>query len=202
MKREQDSRRQRFILLLLLCGIFLFAGCSKEDLAEKPKEDQGSVQDVQTSSEQEPSTKSIYQVGDTPKNYTFRGMDGLTYSLEDYRDKAVLLVFWSVDCEFCVIELEAAQKAYKKEQGYEIFAINATFEDSLERAKKEVERMGLTFPIPLMESKEDVQIAVDYDVTMIPHNVFLDKKGVLRKVDVGEMSGEEVIKYLETLAEE
>ncbi len=149
----------------------------------------------------EASTPQIgFTQGSLAPDFTLRGLDGETYSLSDYRGKPVQLVFWSTGCIYCVMELPELQEHYQAEEGYEVLALNATFQDSVETVEEQVEQMGLSFPVLLMESREDVKIATDYNVRGIPHNVFINKDGIIEKVQIGMTSGEEAIALLKELA--
>ncbi len=194
------NRVKALFLVLLL---FLLVGCQAANEpapAPQPTEEPPKVETpaVETPGE-EPALQVGFTEGSQAPDFTLKGLDGETYTLSDYKGKPVQLIFWSVGCVYCMMELPELQEFYQAEEGYEILALNATFQDGIETVKESVDEMGLAFPVLLLEKAEDIEVAMNYNVSGIPHNVFIDKEGIIEKVQIGMTSGEEAIKLLKEL---
>lgn len=189
-------------LLLLLLAIVFLASCASAPVPQAPvAEPDVAEQPVQVPAEEPKSPQVGYQQGDLAFDFTLKGLDGQMYTLSEYQGTPTLLVFWSVDCYYCMIELPDLEKYYDAD-GYEILAVNATFVDGEERARSSVEELGLTFPVLLLDEEEAFySIATAYNLGGIPHNVYVDKDGVIAKVQIGAVPGQDSVNYLKELAQ-
>ncbi len=179
--------------LFLVALILTLVGCQT---ATQPEE--SPVAEVPVV--EEPAVDVGYTEGSQAPDFTLTGLDGKSYSLSDYRGKPVQLVFWAVSCVYCMMELPELQEHYQADAGYEILALNATFQDGVDTVRESVDELGLSFPILLLETNEDINVARDYNVSGIPHNVFINKDGIIEKVQIGATSGKEAIGILSELA--
>ena len=76
------------------------------------------------------------------------------------------------------------QKIYQeyKDEGFNVLAVNAAFQDSPNAARKFIIETGLDFPIPLDENGETAR---RYQVRSFPTSFFLDQNGIIQEVVVG-----------------
>ena len=128
---------------------------------------------------------------------------GELVSLEDYRDKVVLVNFWATWCPPCVHELPSMQSLRDALDGqpFEILALNMGEDPAM--VGKFLDRFGtkLTFPILL---HADRQVAIDWNVRAMPTTMLVDKKGKLVSVVKGARTwdSEEVVNAIMPLLEE
>lgn len=56
---------------------------------------------------------------------TFTDLDGNTHSLQDYKGKPLLVIFWATDCPACVQELPELKAIYKEyvPKGLEVISV-------------------------------------------------------------------------------
>ena len=109
------------------------------------------------------------------------------YTLSKYKGKNVILVYFSPGCPHCMIELPRVQDFYinnKERYNFEVLAVTRAGGKEGEKKVKEIigEKM-LTFPVVLDESGA---VAADYAVTSVPMAFFIDKKGTVVDIVMGE----------------
>lgn len=128
---------------------------------------------------------SNLQPGDAAIDFTLPGIDGESYTLEDYRDKTAVAVIFS--CNHCPYVLAwedrliAAQADYA-DRGVQFLLINANDAtkkpaDSFEGMQAHAAEKGFNFPYLHDESQE---VAKAYGAERTPEIFLFDQKGVLR----------------------
>jgi thiol-disulfide isomerase/thioredoxin len=113
-------------------------------------------------------------------SFALEGMDGQTYTVGGPREKALLINFWAAWCGPCHEEAPDLVRLHE-EYGdqLDIYAVNVTKMDNLEKAKAFVEQYQFEFPVPLdIENK----VAELYDLKGYPTTYLVDKNGVIREV--------------------
>lgn len=114
-------------------------------------------------------------------DFTLYSIDGVEYTLSEFKDQVVVIDFWATWCPPCRNSIPVFIKLYQKyhEQGFTILGISL---DNDEQALRDYSKqMKITYPV-LIGNKE---IAKAYQVSGIPKTIFLDKKGRVRKTQVG-----------------
>jgi thiol-disulfide isomerase/thioredoxin len=105
------------------------------------------------------------------------GTHGRTLSLNELRDKVVLLDFWGVWCGGCVAALPDLQRIREKyrDQGFEIIGVHTT-QDAEQMAPFAGERK-LSWPNAVDTSKKT---CADYHANGLPALYLVDRRGILR----------------------
>lgn len=125
------------------------------------------------------------QIGEKAIPFELPGVDGRTYSLDDYRDKEAVAVIFS--CNHCpyvrawedrMVQIQADYAP----KGVQFLAINANDPvkypgDSFEAMKERAAEKGFNFPYLHDESQE---IARSYGAQRTPEVFLFDKAGTLR----------------------
>jgi thiol-disulfide isomerase/thioredoxin len=109
-------------------------------------------------------------------------------ALADLRGKVVLVDFWATWCKPCEMTIPVQKRLYAKyaAQGFDVFSINTDQgEGAAERAAAYVKGMGMPWPVVRDESGAAGDL---YRVQSIPHMVIVDRKGQVRKVNIGLIS--------------
>jgi len=147
-----------FVLFAALCCIPLAAGCVKD-------------QNVMIG-EPAPAISAVDLNDNTIKLSTFRG-------------NVVVLRFWSSRCKACAAEMPVIDRFGRKyrDKGLIILAVNRG--DTKEEIEKFAESLSISFPVLL----DPAAIASrKYGITAVPTTVFIDRKGIAKKVVPGEMT--------------
>ena len=136
------------------------------------------------------------QVGALAPAFALRDLDGKSVSLNDFRGQVVLLNFWAVWCSPCLVEMPMLEARYQslKENGFVVLGIN--FDDPPEDVRIYGEGLELTFPL-LLDPGGVVQDL--FRIHGYPSSIFVDGDGVVRVVQVGLMTDEQLDGYLEEL---
>ena len=125
--------------------------------------------------------------------------DSVSYTLQNYKGKMVLIHFWADWCTHCRQEFPKIQKAYENlnPQGIEIIAINAG--QSREHVLEIKMSYNLTFPLLVDEGAKTAEI---YGVTGLPSSFFVDGTGKIREKHIGWLEEEKILEIFKKLQEE
>jgi len=125
------------------------------------------------------------RIGDSAPSFRLPGVDGRDYSLQDFKDKEVVIVMFSCNhcptvkaCENRFIELQDDYEG----KGVTLIAINANddkkySEDSFENMKIRAKEKGFNFPYLRDESQK---VAKAYGAERTPEVFVFDRKRILR----------------------
>jgi len=98
-------------------------------------------------------------------------------SLDDFKGKSLILLFWTSWCPYCRREIVELNKLYPeiKKDDIEIVAIN------IKESKEKIERFLKDYPLVFeVLLDKDGYVAFNYKVLGIPHYVFIDKEGKIK----------------------
>lgn len=114
-------------------------------------------------------------------DFTLPSIDGTEYRLSDFTGKVVIIDFWATWCPPCRNSIPAFIALYEKyhDQGLTILGVSL---DNDEGALRQYSKQ-MKIPYPVLIGNND--IAKAYQVSGIPKTIFLDKKGEVRKTQVG-----------------
>jgi peroxiredoxin len=117
------------------------------------------------------------KAGEAAVNFELLDLDGDKAALADFKNKTVVLFFWTTWCPYCRQELENLNEEYRRYQkeGVEILPI-----DVAERGVKVVsfmKRNNFNFRV-LLDS--DGVVSKDYDLLGVPTYILIDQQGYIR----------------------
>lgn len=177
--------------ILLLLALLLFVVSCSQEAAEEATPAQAEVEEeiVEDVQEEDGEIKVGNRVGNLAPDFELNTMDGKSVKLSDLRGQPVHMIFWSVDCVYCVKELPHVQKIYNEnKENYSVLAMNITLQDGLDYAKDFIEEEGYDFTTVLIENtKEGLDTLQNYEVRGIPHNIFVDSEGIVAYNAAGMM---------------
>ena len=110
-------------------------------------------------------------------------------SLEQFRGKAVWIVFgasWCAACQAEVADIQAAHEKYGP-QGLVVLAVN--IDESQDAVRGYASRVGTSY---LTGADDQSAIADAYRVSAIPAHFFVDRSGVLREIRQGSVSTDSI----------
>ncbi len=106
--------------------------------------------------------------------FSLLDLNGDEVALSDFKDKPVILFFWTTWCPFCLKELRVLKDMYLQlsKEDWELLAINIG--EPTYKVDNYAKRYSLTFKVLL---DKDTAVAKSYDIRGVPTFIFVDKKG-------------------------
>lgn len=125
------------------------------------------------------STNGV-QVTQSDKDFTLTSIDGEEITLSKLKGTVVLLDFWATWCPPCRNSIPVFVAMYNKyhDQGFTVLGISM---EEISVLTKYRDENNIPYPI-LLGTKEVGRV---YEVSAIPKIIILDKKGEIRKTQVG-----------------
>ena len=125
------------------------------------------------------------RVGEAAPAFVTSDLDGDRVALRDFEGRPVLLNFWASWCDPCRREFPLLQGV---QEAGDVEVLGVVFDDRAASAADFMEEFGATWP-GLVDPRG--QIAAAYGVAKkpgIPVTVAIDSDGVLRRVQLGELT--------------
>ncbi len=143
----------------------------------------------------EPETGASPYMGSKAPNFTLKNLNGEDVSLSQYRGKKVILNFWASWCTPCKIELPHFQTLWNKyNPGADFVILTVAGSQSEEPVIRSfITNGGYTFTVCLDPGEEAFN---KYDLTSIPKTFFIDKDGVIRRIQQGMFTGPGEIEFM------
>ena len=126
-------------------------------------------------------------------DFSLQTPEGKTVSLSELRGQAVLVNLWATWCPPCRSEMPAIQTLYEeyKDQGFEVLAVNMTYQDDPSAVLPFTQENNLTFPILLEETGE---MAHRYELRSLPSSFFINRAGFIQEVVIGGPMSEALLR--------
>lgn len=107
-------------------------------------------------------------------NFSLEDIKSQRVSLSDFKDKPLILFFWTTWCPYCRKELKKFSDTYEKlaKAGIGLLAINIG--ESSVKVDNFTKNFSLLFPVLL---DTDASVASIYKILGVPTYVLIDKKG-------------------------
>ena len=135
-------------------------------------------------------------VGKKAPSFVAPKVGGQLVSLENYKNKPLVLNFWASWCPPCRDETPGMERIWRKyeDQGVVILGINV--QDREKEAERYISEFGVTFSNAL---DLDGSITVDYGVTGLPVTFFIDNDSVVTGRWVGSISEDRLDNWVSNL---
>lgn len=134
------------------------------------------------------SESPMPMIGQAAPSFKLPGLDGKTYSLEQFRGQYVVIHFAATWCPFCNAEAPHLEQLYKdyKQKGVQVFIIDV--KESKDIVEKMSKKFSFSFPVLLDEdgsgstsyAPEGVQPDLARDEVPLASNLIIDKEGNIR----------------------
>lgn len=130
-------------------------------------------------------------VGKRAPDFTAKNLAGKNAKLGDFSGKIVVLNFWAVWCEPCQRELPYMQGVSDNWSSDElvVLAIAANDNETIDTVTQFISEKGYDFPV-LYDSGQATNL---YNIGTWPTTFFIDKKGIIKKIQVGSFQDQETI---------
>jgi peroxiredoxin len=176
-KQQQKQRSQRYTFIgigLFVIGIMLLLW-----MALQPSSGQSAAQ----------TEPQVMEQNKPAPNFTTQALSGSETALADYAGDVVVVNFWATWCPPCKAEMPGINAFYERHQaeGLVVLAVNAKESESLVRPF--IESNQFTFPVLLDPAGAIVN---QYQVRSFPTTVIIDRDGIVRHIQVGMISEEEL----------
>ncbi|MGD0799398.1 MAG: TlpA disulfide reductase family protein [Acidobacteriaceae bacterium] len=143
-------------------------------------------------------TPTEKEAGDSPlkgkaaPEFSLEDLSGKKVSLSDFKGRPLVVNFWGTYCAPCKIEmpwLEEFEKKYAG-SGFEVLGVTYDAEVGKETITKNVQRLGVTYPILLSNAQVEKTYLSDSEV--LPMSFYVDKAGKVVDVTAGLGSKDEL----------
>jgi peroxiredoxin len=117
--------------------------------------------------------------------FTLQDLDGKKVSLSDFKGRPLVVNFWGTYCAPCKIEmpwLEEFRRSMRR-SGFEVLGVTYDAEVGKDTIAKDVQRLGVTYPILLSDA--DVEKTYLSDSEVLPMSFYVDKAGKVVDVTAG-----------------
>ncbi len=111
-------------------------------------------------------------------------LDGSTFDLAAERGKPVLVNFWASWCGPCREEFPLLEDAAARHADEGLVVVGALFKDDADPARTFVEEQGATWPTV---ADPDRVVGPAWKVLAPPQSFFVDREGIIREVQVGQV---------------
>ena len=117
-------------------------------------------------------------------DFTLQTPSEQNLTLSDYRGQPVLVFLWASWCSVCKATMPGLQEVYADYQprGFEILAVNTTFQDTVAAALTYYQSQGYTYPILL---DRDSAVSDAYGLRALPTAILIRPDGVVEDVVIG-----------------
>jgi peroxiredoxin len=124
------------------------------------------------------------QVGSQAPSFTDPLVSGGSLSMSELAGKPVMLDFFATWCPPCNAEAPEVENAYHKYAPRGLQIVGVDVQENAAKAKLFVTEHRLTYPAVV----DSGTLSDDYQINGMPVTVFIDKTGIIRKIQVGQMT--------------
>jgi thiol-disulfide isomerase/thioredoxin len=128
------------------------------------------------------------RIGATAPDFEWIGDDGQTLRLSSYRGKVVVVNFWATWCRPCREEMPALQRVAASEP--DVVVLEVDLMESRDKARSFLDSLALDRLQPVLDT--DGATTRRYGVLSLPSTFFVDKDGVIRHLELTQMTEERI----------
>lgn len=137
------------------------------------------------------------QPGDRVQWPTVRLLDGRNWSAADAKDKAVIVVFWSITCPFCRRHNPHVEKLRAAAVGKPLVVLTVSRDADAAAVARHLREQGLNFAVTLDYALMSEALSTR---RVTPLTVTVGRDGRVRQVIAGEMFEEDVLELVQLAA--
>lgn len=128
------------------------------------------------------------RIGAIAPDFEWVGDDGQVLRLSSYRGKVVIVNFWATWCPPCRQEMPVLQRVAASEP--DLVVLEVDLMEPADRARSFLDSLGLDRLQPVFDS--DGATTRRFGVLSLPSTFFIDKDGVIRHLELAQMTEERI----------
>jgi thiol-disulfide isomerase/thioredoxin len=125
-------------------------------------------------------------IGLPAKPFTARTIEGAEIALGQFTGKVLLLDFWATWCPPCVKQMPGVKKLHDEFPEARFAVVGVAAETDIGNLREFLQRIAIAWPTVANDQGGYDQLAELYGVKNIPASFLIDKKGLLREVNLPE----------------
>lgn len=120
--------------------------------------------------------------GDKAPNFSLQDIDGNTVTLDQFRDKTVVVAFWSTWCSRCEEEMTFLRDQFGARKDVAVLLVNQDSEKDvdLDLIRTVREKLRITFPVLL---DEGLALWDHLGINALPTSMVVDKDGKITYIE-------------------
>ena len=123
--------------------------------------------------------------GNTAPDFSVKGVDGKTYSLNDLLQKGpVIAAFFKVSCPICQFTFPFLERLYQRYGGKDVTFLGIS-QDDVKSTNSFAREYRATFPMALDEKEKGYVASNAYGLTMVPTIFLIDSDKKVRVSSMG-----------------
>ena len=133
--------------------------------------------------------------GHPAPGFKLQTVAGESFALASLHGTPVILNFWATWCPPCRAELPELQAAGNRYAG-QVAIVGVDQAEPAGVVQKFISDNGLGFSIPLDDAATVSRL---YGVRALPTTFFIDRQGIIRRVQIGPLTGPTLAQWLQTI---
>jgi len=189
-----EAMRRLLLLFIMMAGISLVLWSGWHNLRERRRANQIEQQTRVDLIRDAPSAtgaadnstvaQSVLQGKPAPA-FTLTDLEGRKVSLSDFKGHPLVVNFWGTYCAPCKLEMPWLEEFSQKyaSDGLKVVGVTYDAEVGKETISKDAQKLGVTYPILLSDSKAEKDYLNDSEV--LPMSFYVDRGGKVIEVTAG-----------------
>jgi cytochrome c biogenesis protein CcmG/thiol:disulfide interchange protein DsbE len=132
-------------------------------------------------------------VGQPAPDFALADLEGNPLRLAELRGRPVIINFWASWCGPCVEEFPLLQAAAARHRADGLTVIGIVYRDNSEAARAFMARLGAAWPAAMDPGE---QVAERFGIYGPPETFFIDRNGVVRGRQIGQLSASDLDRQL------